>query len=305
MIAPGENTSAATTRPPSPARLRVDRDPVLFGSPDRPLIGMLHSPASATERRTTAALLCTAMGQESIRAHRAMVTLADRLARVGIPALRFDYFGTGDSGGDDEEGELDGWRADILRADIQLRAATGADSVAWIGLRLGAVLAATASTTAPRAPEAVFLWDPVLDGRAYLAELAQADRRALMYGFSADLVRYRALARTPVPEVPTEALGFELSERLRHQLLQLEPTRIAAVRANRLVVTASTGSAATREFLNVQRSCGVDVSELHIGQAIDWATNDAAGSVLVPADVFETIVRLLLLPAPYEPIPPR
>src|SRR5690606_7680103 len=125
-----------------------------------------------------AALLCNPFGQEAIRAHRVFNVLADRLAQRGVPVLRFDYHATGDSPGDDDAGELMGWAMDILAAQEKLDALARPARRVWIGLRLGALLCAIASRSAAVAPDMLVFWDPVLDGAAYLYELARADRES-------------------------------------------------------------------------------------------------------------------------------
>ncbi len=65
--------------------------------------GWLHEPLP--ERRTRrAVVLCPPIGNEACNVHRPLVVLAEMLAREGLPTLRFDYPGTGDSILDDEAG---------------------------------------------------------------------------------------------------------------------------------------------------------------------------------------------------------
>src|SRR5690606_6529681 len=144
----------------------------------------------------TTALLCNPFGQEAVRAHRIFVVLADRLARQGVSVLRFDYHGTGDSPGDDDVGDLEGWAADILSAQAWLDEAARPSRRVWIGLRLGALLAAMASGGArPGATiDSLILWEPVIDGSAYLRELAEADRKARLGAYSLDPRAYERIA---------------------------------------------------------------------------------------------------------------
>lgn len=62
------------------------------------LVCIVHEPAATCD---TAMVIIVAGGpQYRVGAHRQFVTLARQIARAGIPVLRFDHRGTGDSGGD-------------------------------------------------------------------------------------------------------------------------------------------------------------------------------------------------------------
>ena len=86
--------------------------PFYFGAPERRLFGIFH-PTAAASSALPGVLLCPAFGQEAVRAHRMMKVLAERLVRAGHPVLRFDFYGTGDSMGEDIDADLDGWAGDI------------------------------------------------------------------------------------------------------------------------------------------------------------------------------------------------
>ena len=72
--------------------------PVVFTCHDAPLIGVIHCPERAVRR----GLLVIVAGGPQYRAGccRQLVHLARRLSVQGIPVMRFDYRGMGDSGGD-------------------------------------------------------------------------------------------------------------------------------------------------------------------------------------------------------------
>jgi pimeloyl-ACP methyl ester carboxylesterase len=144
--------------------------PFYFGTDARRLFG-IHETAARTGRGTRAAVLCQPWGAEYLNAHRAIRHLALKLAAAGWHALRFDYFGTGDSAGEAMEGDLAGWEADIGLAMAEARDIIGGGPVALIGLRLGATLAARVARQRPRDIHRLVLWDPVIRGADYLADL--------------------------------------------------------------------------------------------------------------------------------------
>ena len=63
----------------------------------------------------------TPLGQEAIRSHRSLKLLSEQLSHAGLNALRFDYFGTGDSGGDLLSARPGDWLEDIRLAAQELR----------------------------------------------------------------------------------------------------------------------------------------------------------------------------------------
>src|ERR1700761_2397528 len=76
----------------------------------------IHEPASATASRARAAVLCNPLGAEYTYAHRSMRQLAVKLSAAGCHTLRFDYYGTGDSGGDESETDFAGCNLDVKAA---------------------------------------------------------------------------------------------------------------------------------------------------------------------------------------------
>jgi pimeloyl-ACP methyl ester carboxylesterase len=136
-------------------------NPLYLGTKERRLFA-IYEPAALKDRRTRAAVLCYPWGAEYIYAHRTMRQLALKLSACGFHTLRFDYFGTGDSGGADSEADPAAAEADVESAIEGLKDIVGAARVALIGLRLGATLAARAAMRRKENIEALVLWDPIV-----------------------------------------------------------------------------------------------------------------------------------------------
>ncbi|MGA9370116.1 MAG: alpha/beta hydrolase [Steroidobacteraceae bacterium] len=139
-------------------------NPYFFGTSQRRLFGV-HSPAVSRAGRSRAAVLCQPWGDDYIYAHRSMRQLAIRLSAAGFHALRFDYFGTGDSAGEEGDTDAAGSQADVVTAIETLKDLAATEKVTLIGLRAGANIAAgTAAGLATGAVDALILWDPILAG---------------------------------------------------------------------------------------------------------------------------------------------
>src|SRR6201996_7552654 len=116
-------------------------NPLFFGSTGRQLFG-IYEPAAAGTSGKRAAVICYPWGPEYINSHRSLRQLTLKLSAIGYHTLRFDYYGTGDSGGDASDADLVGWEADLKSAIDEISEMTGVTRVTLIGLRLGGSIAA-------------------------------------------------------------------------------------------------------------------------------------------------------------------
>ncbi len=266
--------------------------PIRFGEPGRELLGLYQRPAGDLDRRECC-VLCNPFGQEAVRSHRAYRTIADRLSRSGFHVLRFDYFGTGDSAGDDYEGNLERWVEDVERADDEAMRRSGCSRRAWLGLRLGASLAALASARATPSPKRLVLWDPVVDGSAYLAELASAHigarSKALEWRWETES-RLRSLVNS---EAATEALGYPLTAELKGQLRALSPSSFRGIKAERVTLMSAGSGSAAASLERELSSLAIDVRTRTIESNISWAVNEMLDdSIVLPQDIRSLVLAL-------------
>lgn len=144
--------------------------PVFFGTAGRQLAGLYH-PAANGQQADQALLICPSFGVEDINPYRTLRVLAQATAQAGIPTLRFDYAGCGNSEGDADTPDLfQAWLDSIVQAAALLRQRSGASRITLFGLRLGALLAALAAPRCDGAQDLIAL-APVISGRAYLREM--------------------------------------------------------------------------------------------------------------------------------------
>lgn len=166
-----------TTVEPTPAS--VTSTPVYFGPEDCPLFGWVYQPADLRSRGTV--IVCEPLAREYISAHYTFRILGETLAARGITVVRFDYDGTGDSGGDDAEpGRIDAALGSVAHA-IDLARSLGTPRISLVGMRLGALLAALAAASDDSVSDLV-LWDPCSSGREFLR--AQSALFRMLYGKS-------------------------------------------------------------------------------------------------------------------------
>ena len=107
-----------------------------MGSTERKLAGV-YSPASG-DRKGRGVVICPPFGQEMIRAHRSCRILASWMAESGLDVLRFDYYCTGESGGETEDLSVAGAIQDTITAIEEIVALGAVRRVTVVGLRIGA-----------------------------------------------------------------------------------------------------------------------------------------------------------------------
>jgi hypothetical protein len=241
--------------------------PMFFGDPTAELFGCLHSAPDPLG----SALIVQPGLHEYMGSHRTLVQLAARLAAGGITALRFDCRGTGDSAGDSGDSGPAEWQIDVTTAAAELarQARQGHPSIA--GLRLGASLALLRQCEPGASPApALVLWDPIVSGRTWVAELLAQQRER--FG-----------------DLEDEVFGFPFGPALRGQLEAIDLRTAGRPAVRRVLVVQTSGSAAGETDALVERLQAV-------GTAVDRRAFDTPpfwrdpGKTYVPRAVIDAIV---------------
>jgi len=251
-----------------------------FGAAQQ-LLGALHQP-QRLRARSTAVLLCNPFGEEAARAHRSYRVLATQLERAGYVVLRFDYSSTGDSLGDSAAASVDAWIADIAIAAERLRAVSGATRIAVVGLRLGATLAMLAAARGELRPRHLVLWDPVVDGAAYVRELA-AQHRAYMRLEIGDHWPDRLAM---IGDLPVEALGQPIGAGLGGQLAAIDLAAEAPATEQVTVITTRM----TAELERLRPRLPASARWLELAESAAWNSDAALNAMTVPMEIVQAIV---------------
>jgi alpha-beta hydrolase superfamily lysophospholipase len=146
--------------------------PLSFGSN----AARLHPPKAGVSPSGIGVVIVPPHGIEALAAAKSLRLLAEALAAEGHAVLRFDLPGTGDSLDDDVPPDAtSSWIEAVVDAASTLQANSGASSIVLAGLRLGALLAASAAGRVNDLHGLVLL-DPVTSGRNYARELDMTAR---------------------------------------------------------------------------------------------------------------------------------
>jgi hypothetical protein len=264
--------------------------PFHFGRPDRALFGAYHAGSMPSARRA-AVLLVNPFGQEAVRIHRFFRVLSDRLARAGISIMRFDPFGTGDSGGADTDGDLDGWCRDVGEAHQELAARSGASHITWLGARLGATLALRASRAGGDV-DRLLLWDPVLDGQGYLDLLRDKHVEALELSYGITGPDWRAQLEHDAAAFEAEAIGFGISPLLRSQLAALAPDTLQPPPGIETRLIGSQSDEVLNAWLQTH-AAATQASFVALDHDFDWTAEEALNTALVPAQALQLFTTML------------
>ncbi len=261
--------------------------PMMFGPASRQLFGLYHPPQ---REGRLAVLICSPFGQEAVRSHRLFRVLADRLAMSGTAVLRFDYFGTGDSPGDDTDGEFEGWRRDVNTAHEELRRRVGERNILWIGARLGATLAVLAAKSGRCDPSKLVLWDPVVDGPRYLQALRAGHVEALEHSYCIpDPDWRRQLARNP-DAFTDDLFGFGVAPVLRQQLRSLDAQTLQLTALHDTVVLADPEDQPAQAWGRAQAARQMPVTVSPFRHPLIWTSDPHPNNAMVPPEALQCLI---------------
>ncbi len=221
--------------------------PHYFGDADAPLFGWLH-PDSMGQQADVGLVVCSPFGFEEVCAHRSVKHMAEAFSSAGIPTLRFDYAGCGDSAGDEfEPNILSGWVDSIHQAIDHLKRASGVRSVFLLGVRLGATLASVAAVDRTDVSGLISI-APVVRGRSYVRELLVLGQTGLA-----------ASAGGGTKEEVLEAAGFVMTQETRGAVTALDLRTLPRPPAKNILLIERDDVPAAQDWLPSLQSFDVSV----------------------------------------------
>ncbi len=182
--------------------------PLWIGEHSRQLYAALHAPVA---HAGLGVVFVPPLLHEQPRSRRFLTEAASELAAIGIPVLRFDFYGTADSAGHGAEVDLATMRDDLTRTVQALHALTRVKRVALIAWGAGALPAWDWLRHGGEA-SAVVLWEPVLRGAEWLADLEEADRHE-----RCSPERYTGILPRSADVDDGQLMGYPVSNAFRQQ----------------------------------------------------------------------------------------
>lgn len=193
----------------------MQEDPQFLELEGERVFAVLHRPGESPSR---AIVMCHPLGEEKLWSHRVFVSFAREMAASGFAVLRFDFRGEGDSDRNFEQTDFASRIRDCNLAVDEVRLLNpSVTEVTLLGLRLGAAVAA--AVAAQRSDVArLVMWDPVVDGAAYMQTVLRLN---LMYQMALHrkVVENRdALVARLAQGETVNIEGYELTEPLFRQV---------------------------------------------------------------------------------------
>lgn len=186
-------------------------EPLWLDCPSRCLYAALHRPDPDNASRC-GVVFVPPLFHEQPRSRRFLTEVASGLAALGLPCLRFDFHGTGDSSGRGEQLDFDSMRSDLDLAVATLSARAGVERTTLLAWR-GASLPVWSWLNDSVAVDRTVLWDPIVDGGHWLSALERDDARE-----RSQRPRPRPGLRLTDTRGDGQLMGFTVSPQLRKEL---------------------------------------------------------------------------------------
>jgi len=256
------------------------------------LFGMVCSPA--VQSTDVGVVFCHPAGDEKQKSYRAIVGFARALSEPGIPSLRFDCFGFGDSEGEIIEANIESQVSNVTTAIELLQQQTGVRQIVLAGVRLGATIAVIAALDQP-AVTGLIAVAPVVSGEMYWNSMLRTQQMSFLTrglkSTSRDVI-IEQLEETGHTEISADRLSLEYIEQL--QKVDLLTTPLPEIRRCLLTAVAADdiGGTQAKELAERFHAAGTDVADW-VPEHRDFWTSEALYDGYLPQQLYTRTVKWL------------
>lgn len=258
-----------------------------LGSATRPITAICQLPSSSqVHLNGRHFLLCRPIGREGTRTAAMYRVLAEQLSKAGFHVWRFDYFGTGDSSGDESIETINTWAQDLALVHAYIcEKAPG--EIHWFAMRLATEIATQACLQlSTRLPKRLVLWDPITDGVSYASSLIEGHKNDLVREYRYTWQQLLAQKRVTEPALPDYILGFRYGPGLTEAIRSIKTPAFTQCVYLGIQLTVGCQSHKRSEL---QSNNPVGVQWLNIEEDTDWLSSEAQGSAIVPRSVLQAL----------------
>lgn len=232
------------------------------------MFGSMHIPAGETR---ACVIMCSSTHAELLKSYHLEVRTARVLAARGVAVHRFHYRGDGNSEGDISELTLPAMVSATSQAAERLVERTGNDTVAVIGVRMGAFPAVTLAQRSPGIP--IVLWDPVIDTDRFVRDALRSHAIAALKGEAKPESTSRTLERLE-RDGWIDLLGYEFTWDFYESIMGRKLIEQPPIGSKVLVVPF--GSSPNTSLVDAWVDQGVDISTSESTEREAWWLDEQA-----------------------------
>lgn len=233
--------------------------------------------------------------EEMNRCRSHVAATARALASLGFRCVLLDHYATGESGGEQHEGDWDLWTRDALAVLSWMQQTGSRGNLTLWGARTGALLAAEAAARSTGPISQLLLWQPVTDGGLFLNQYLRL-RLASQLVHAGEKETTELLKQRLAGGEPIEVAGYPLTQNLADGLAKRSLVALAALQRIRVVWMEMAArpeqplAAASRKIIEQRLACGYPTAAEVVACPPIWQLHERAEA---PALV-TTTVRLVM-----------
>jgi exosortase A-associated hydrolase 2 len=225
-------------------KVKLNEIPFYFTCDTYKLFGVLHLPLN--DSPTHGFVFCHPFAEEKLWTHRTFVSFARTLVENGYAVMRFDHYGHGDSDGDFIDASISIYKRDIKNAILELRNRVPTlEKVSLFGLRLGATLAAEISDETDKV-ESLIMWEPVVNGEAYIQELLRSHLATQLSVFGKVTISRQELIDKILQGEEVNIEGYDLTKKMYEEIIEIDLTKEKKYKGDVLILQISSSQSSNQ-----------------------------------------------------------